>query len=259
MEKPPFSFTRHLLLPDILLVALVATDPPTVVRVLGFGLLIHAFVTTPGSTTGDPSNDYSLGFLLGMQVFTALRFLWLERPLDVLRHERDTQSPREMAIWRRIYWAFCLDHSVRAVGWTHQVKHVPPRPRTRPAAFVRRCLVHALFNYLIADAAHTYARTIAPIHSQGSILRASVGASWIPVIYASVNVQYFVLAALSVTFHVGRPEDWPDVFGRWADAYTLRKFWGYVPYQFLGLFHVAAAESVAVMVLSPCRRRPVPN
>ncbi|KAI0315998.1 membrane bound O-acyl transferase family-domain-containing protein [Amylostereum chailletii] len=245
MERSPLSFVRHIVLPDILLITLIATQPPTPTRFLGFAVVLYASVTALACTAGGATTNYSIGFLLGIQVFTALRFLWLERPLDVHRHERDGQPPREMSIWRRLYWAFCLDHGFRGVGWTHQVKNVPPRPTEHPGVFIGQCLLRALWYFLLADAANTYVCAVDGIHPQGYALRTSISTAWICVTYAMLNSEYLALAALAVALRIGRPEDWPDIFGSASEAFTLRNFWGKVWHQNLRRLFVPLGQRIA--------------
>ncbi|KAI0313951.1 membrane bound O-acyl transferase family-domain-containing protein [Amylostereum chailletii] len=234
-----------MVLPDILLVVLIATQPPALVRFVGFAILVFASVTASAYTTGDPTIDYFIGFLLSNQILAAICFLWIEKPLDELRYERDSKPPREMSISRRVYWAFCLDHSVRAVGWTHQVKNVPPRPRTRPGAFVGRCLLRAILNYLMADAANTYIRAVEGFLPQSYALHSSIITAWVIATYTMTNVQYFVLAVLCVALHLSHPEDWPDAYGRAVDAFTLRNFWGKVWHQNLRRVVVPIGKRIA--------------
>ena len=41
-----------------------------------------------------------------------------------------------------------------------------------------------------------------------------------------IAMQYSLLAALSVAPGFSLPRDWPEVYGRWSDSYTVRRFWG---------------------------------
>ncbi len=44
--------------------------------------------------------------------------------------------------------------------------------------------------------------------------------------YAILKMYYEAASLLAVGLGLGRPEDWPDMFGNWSDAYTLRRLWG---------------------------------
>ena len=41
-----------------------------------------------------------------------------------------------------------------------------------------------------------------------------------------IALQYSLLAAVSVVSGFSQPRDWPEIYGRWADVYTVRRFWG---------------------------------
>ena len=50
--------------------------------------------------------------------------------------------------------------------------------------------------------------------------------------YAILKFYCELASLVAVGLGLSRPEDWPDTFGSWSDAYTLRRLWGYV-YLFL--------------------------
>ena len=44
--------------------------------------------------------------------------------------------------------------------------------------------------------------------------------------YGTVAVLYDALALASVALGLSESRVWPAAFGRWRDAYTVRRFWG---------------------------------
>lgn len=42
----------------------------------------------------------------------------------------------------------------------------------------------------------------------------------------TIAMQYSLLAATFVALGISPPRDWPELYGRWSDAYTVRRFWG---------------------------------
>lgn len=46
--------------------------------------------------------------------------------------------------------------------------------------------------------------------------------------YATIYVQYTLLSIVCVMSGFSEPKRWPDLFGKWRDAYTIRRIWGYV-------------------------------
>ncbi len=120
-HRPSLPVIGHIVFPDIVLVWLVATHPPFILRLLGFSIFSYLTFSSLAYTAGNPTQDYFIGFVLSSQFLLAVWLIWIIVPLDELSHERDTVRPREMPLLRRLYWAFCLDHSVRAIGWSYQV------------------------------------------------------------------------------------------------------------------------------------------
>ena len=59
-------------------------------------------------------------------------------------------------------------------------------------------------------------------------------------VYCSVQLQYTLLGAFCVTIGFYDAKDFPPLFGRWRDAYTLRRFWGSV---YFPLFPLKFAHS----------------
>ena len=51
---------------------------------------------------------------------------------------------------------------------------------------------------------------------------------WLVMTYAILKMSYELGSLIIVALGLSRPEDWPDTFGLWEDAYTLRRLWGYV-------------------------------
>ncbi|KZP03388.1 hypothetical protein FIBSPDRAFT_1017840, partial [Athelia psychrophila] len=64
-----------------------------------------------------------------------------------------------------------------------------------------------------------------------------------------LSLYYSLFALLSVAVGFYQPKDFPPVFGRWRDSYTLRRFWGRTWHQALRrvtvLIHRKIGKSVA--------------
>lgn len=41
-----------------------------------------------------------------------------------------------------------------------------------------------------------------------------------------INIPYETVSLISVALGLSKPSVWPVTFGRWRDAYTIRRFWG---------------------------------
>jgi hypothetical protein len=48
---------------------------------------------------------------------------------------------------------------------------------------------------------------------------------WFAFVRAAVDIDYRITSILSVGIGLDAPEDWPPLFGRAKQAYTLRNFW----------------------------------
>ena len=69
-----------------------------------------------------------------------------------------------------------------------------------------------------------YSQTV--IGTQGYVAQFINTAVLIGLSYWIVNALYFAAAAGSVAMGLHDPRVWPDLFGAWGDAYTVRRFWG---------------------------------
>lgn len=112
---------------------------------------------------------------------------------------------------------------------------VPPRPGPSRIQFCLRSLKKIALHLLLIDLAQTYSRLnplfglsgedALSIGAQGILLRpVNVAAYMIPS-YSVTNISYWILGIVFVTLHLSEPHQWPDVFGRWSDAYTVRRYW----------------------------------
>ncbi|TFK98870.1 hypothetical protein BDV98DRAFT_627845, partial [Pterulicium gracile] len=134
-------------------------------------------------------------------------------------------------------WAFCLDQGPRSVGWSIEVKNVPDRLRSLTRTeFVMKSILCAIKLYLIVDAGLWYTHlshveygptatsfAALPFH-QRCLTVYFFGAAG----YATIYVQYTLLSIVCVMSGFSEPKRWPDLFGKWRDAYTIRRIWGYV-------------------------------
>jgi len=86
----------------------------------------------------------------------------------------------------------------------------------------------------------------ASITSQGLIWQFFNAGAWMATPYCNISLQYYQVAAVGVALNLWSSEDWPEPYGRWKDAYTLRNFWGRVWHQMLRRFIVSVGKSVSV-------------
>jgi hypothetical protein len=93
---------------------------------------------------------------------------------------------------------------------------------------------YMIINYALADLGAAYldanpgcqVGAINVLASQGPfILWVTEMVVWLNV-HTSLKGHYYLLATIAVATGWSDPDTWPDFFGKWSDAYTLRRFWG---------------------------------
>ncbi|KAI6120485.1 hypothetical protein EV401DRAFT_1407107 [Pisolithus croceorrhizus] len=192
--------------------------------------------------TGSKMADYSFGAILGTGVLQSVRFLLLVRPMEEYRHESDKVPAYELPFMQRFFWSLNVVYSPRAIGWSFMAENsvvpVEPRHQTR-ASFIASRLRWLLSHYLLLDVATLYMRcnpvlsSRASIASQGYIMQCLNVAVACCQYYAMLTCMHCAAAVLAVGLNLSKPQAWPQLFGRWKDAYTIRKFWGKVWHQML--------------------------
>lgn len=60
----------------------------------------------------------------------------------------------------------------------------------------------------------------------GYLMRSGCMAVWLMNTYTTIKLSYSVLSFVVVALFLWAPADWPDLFGDWSDAYTVRRLWG---------------------------------
>ncbi|KAJ3830664.1 membrane bound O-acyl transferase family-domain-containing protein [Lentinula raphanica] len=235
-HRTPFSMALYLVLPDLLLAIVLAFGLQLRFRVVFYLLFSYACISGLQYTTGDKFQDYSAGSTLGGQFFTAMHLLLFAEPLTEYRHREDKDDPRGRSLWRRTIWSWRIIHSPRGLGWNYEVSNIPPRPLPCSKwTFIRSRVLQIIRFFLLIDLAQSYIHTNtlftnppvnATITSQGWLLQMISGAAWMSAAYAGMSMNYCTFAIIGVGLGLSKPEDWPDTFGTWKHAYTVRNFWG---------------------------------
>ncbi|KZT63295.1 hypothetical protein DAEQUDRAFT_641339, partial [Daedalea quercina L-15889] len=219
---------------------LIALSPRVPGRIVGTAALYALIASAYQRTTGDAQRNYSIGNSIMSQAFTIFVLSWLNDPVHEFRHERDYSSPAELPFLRRVWWALCIINSPRGVGWSNQVANIPPCPSEARWPFVRRKLLSAFRWFLFLDITQSYQRSN-PLFSRRDMDLSSQGYLMLPIntvarfgsLVGMIGMQYALLAALFVALGISLPRDWPEVYGRWSDSYTIRRFWGRTYHQLL--------------------------
>ncbi|KAI6047546.1 hypothetical protein EDC04DRAFT_633642 [Pisolithus marmoratus] len=160
---------------------------------------------------------YTLGCNLGALILDAIRFLLLTRPLEEYRHETDKVPTYQLPYIQRFFWLVSI--SQRGIGWSfganHSIPSVQPHHLTRKA-FVTSRLRRVFVYYLIFEAIQLYIGCNPVFSSEAPLL----------------SQGYFLVAVIAVGTTLHEPRSWPAPFGKWKDAYTIRRFWGRTWHQF---------------------------
>lgn len=205
-------------------------------RLIGCSVVVAILAADlPLARTGNRKFDYLFGATLGTTVLQAIRFLLLVRPLEEYRHEADKVPASQLPFMQRYFWLFKMTNSPRGIGWSFKAESslipVDPRHRTR-ASFIASRLRWLFSHYLLLEAATLYTRcnpvflSKASVASQGYILQCLNVAAIPCQLYAVLTCIHCTLAVLAVGANLDEPQTWPQPFGHWKNAYTVRKFWG---------------------------------
>ncbi|KAI6024222.1 hypothetical protein EDC04DRAFT_3117112 [Pisolithus marmoratus] len=205
-------------------------------RLIGCSIVVAVLAADlPLGRTGNRKFDYLLGATLGTTVLQAIRFLLLVRPLEEYRHEADKVPAYQLPFIQRYFWLFKMTNSPRGIGWSFKVESslipVDARHRTR-ASFIASRIRWLFSHYLLLEAATLYTRcnpvflSKASVTSQGYILQCLNVAAIPCQLYATLTCVHCALAILAVGANLDEPQAWPQPFGHWKNAYTVRKFWG---------------------------------
>lgn len=161
-----------------------------------------------------------------------------------------TPSP-ELAVkslWHKAKWAIGVVSNPRGIGTEWQIRNLPPFSRKdkgyvpsrrsflvqRIAGFVCFYLLGWVYPQLIAllplrveDFESSKLRLFSL--STGELLvRVCYAVDAFLLLYIRHNTLHWLVSAIAVLLG-DSPERWPPLFGDIRDAYTLRRFWGYVP------------------------------
>ncbi|KAI5988923.1 hypothetical protein EDC04DRAFT_2912304 [Pisolithus marmoratus] len=216
-----FRSTTWRLISCSVVVALLAADMP----------LIH---------TGDMVFDHLLGTILGVTILRSVRILLLVRPLEEYRHESDRVPAYRLPFIQRFLWLFKMACSPRGIGWSFMAENsvvpVDLCHRTR-ASFITSRLRWFFSHYLLLEAATLYTNynpvflSEASVTSQGFIMQCLNVVAFPCQAYAILTCIHCALAVVAVGANLSEPQAWPQPFGHWKNAYTIRKSWGKVWHQ----------------------------
>lgn len=246
-DLPPLSLP-HILIAESLAVLALA-QPSRLIRCALFVPIAWCYLhTIIHTSTGIPAADLGVGNMLGVRLFFAFDFLVLSDAWnEIWRRDEGPGTVREMPGWKRVLWAVELWNSLRGVGWNFGLGARPTPHKwswapTRRLYYVLYQLARLVPLYLLHDAA-SFLMSLEPAFQRGGDVwvvpfwrRGVLLGAWAVAGGTALAMQQCFVGVLAVGLFGGRPENWPvGMYGDVWDAWSLRRFWGYVPV-FLSLF-----------------------
>ncbi|OAX40700.1 hypothetical protein K503DRAFT_687010 [Rhizopogon vinicolor AM-OR11-026] len=195
--------------------------------------------------------DYLFGMAIAGFAMDAIHMTLLVQPLHVFHRQKQTQSAHTLPWFEKFIWASELCASPRGVGWNHEVKNLPGHLTNSKKEFVLSRLMSAAKHYLWFDLAQFYVRHDPGFQSSAAfvsqtITRRVLGcAVYLVFQYCMGVVVHALIVIMVVSCTSSEPSSWPNAFGKWEDAYTIRRFWGRTWHQFLRRFLTPFGKKMA--------------
>ena len=200
---------------------------------------------------------YTVGGTIPFYFAFTLYILWAEgdsfpdhwrRVRDQVRTEASpTESdnlPSNFPLTKKLWWMLDIAYSTRMIGWNQEPrKCLPPRPPPSRGTFLWKTFLKLVVNAALVDLTTLVfagspafdSRVHDPTDGPETYLAATPFLLRVPYILAfgvmmvgGFSSLHNVMALVCVGLGRSSPTLWPDIGGRWEDAYTLRKFWGCV-------------------------------
>ncbi|KAJ7461150.1 membrane bound O-acyl transferase family-domain-containing protein [Mycena latifolia] len=147
------------------------------------------------------------------------------------------QSPPKIehaSLAQRTKWAVTLFFNPRGVSWAHDPRAALPTrapPNTSRANFLAQQSARLACALLLFDLANLHARWNPAWRLRTGMAAAGLGwrvlgtLGWAGGAAAGLSLAHCIASIVCVALGVSRPQDWPPLFGGWADVHSLRAFW----------------------------------
>jgi len=223
-------------------------------------LAARIYLTTKIYLTPEPADPPTVGYTVGCVV--AFRFMFMayllfvegpfpdhwRRARDEVHAEADASGqdtqPSNFPSTKKFWWMVDIAYSGRMVGWVQEPQNgIPPHPPPSRLVFLWKTFSKLIINTVIADFA-TSMLALSPafdhrVHDATDgpetylaavpfLRRVPYILSYGVMMGAGTGVLHNVMALVCVGLGHSSPTLWPDIWGRWGDAYTVRKLWGCV-------------------------------
>ena len=204
----------------------------------------------------DPKAAYPVGCVIGCHFVFRVYLLFTEgsfpdhwrRIRDEVGAEVDADGldklPSKFPLTKKFWWMVDIAYGVRMIGWVQEPRDgMPPRPPSSRRTFLWKTLLKFIMNIITADLMTSALalnpafdhRVHGPTDGPEAYLAAVPLLKRVPYVLvwsigtgASASAIHNTVALVCVGLGYSSPALWPDLWGRWADAYTVRNLWGYV-------------------------------
>ena len=222
------------------------------VAVLAAMIYLAAKIYSTSEVTDSLTVTYTVGGTIGFHFIFTAYLLFAEgsfpnhcrRIRDEVHAKADLDRlPSNFSLTKKLWWMVDIAYSVRMIGWVQEPRNgIPPHPSPSRRKFLWRTFLKLIKNALVADLTRSVfalspafdLRVHDPTDGPEAYLAAVPFLRRVPyilsygfMIEAGLGVTHNIMALVCVGLGYSSPTLWPDIWGRWGDAYTLRKLWGY--------------------------------
>lgn len=214
--------------------------------------IVQAFIAPPPSDIPNTAVIYTSGVLVGNLLLRYVDRIYLRVPEEAfhrIRTDGSKEDASKLSPIRRFLWAFELVSVTRGIGWDWRVSGIPKfSPQTR-AQFLRTRLVkyvamyaglyltglscRSILNEFTNVSDPRLRNALLSVTSNTVFFYVFIVLGWAMTIYSHFGLFMLPLSVLCVGLKIGPSawqniESWPPTFGSLKEAYSIRRFWGYV-------------------------------
>ena len=224
--------------------------------VLSAMVYVAARIFSTPEVTDPLTVTYTIGSTIAFHFAFTAYLLFAEGPFpDHWRRVRDgvhTKAdsdgsdtlPSNFPMTKKLWWMIDIAYSIRMIGWVPEPrKYLPQSPPPSRHKFLGKTLLKLIINGAIIDFTSSVfafspafdSRLHDPTDGPETYLAAVPLLRRVPYVLAygllqpaGMSAMHNVMALVCVGLGHSSPTLWPDIMGRWEDAYTVGRFWGYV-------------------------------
>ncbi|KAF9050469.1 membrane bound O-acyl transferase family-domain-containing protein [Panaeolus papilionaceus] len=254
---------------EVLYLASLSVKPSSIYRRLLFppiALLSLYFLLYSGLSLSEYQQIYAAGCRFASLILFASTDVLLSNPQRDFRQIPTPKTPiSDAPLGARVYWALKIFFNPRGINYAHEaVAHTPARPtETTKRAFVLRQLKRqlvwtAVWEFcILANLYNPYVRRLVDpkdIEGLQKLWRVGAVTYWLSIPY-SMETSYRIMSIVAVVGGWSEPRNWPDLFGSFLEAYTVRRLWSNVWHQTFRRVLKAHAEFTASKLGLPRKGR----